>query len=223
MWTAAASWSRTARAAQTQESMPPLRSTTARDLRLLSGMVRFRCLSIRNGSINHVRSERNRSSDAFYGRIPNELMQLQAEPAGNVVGKHPLRQFLRVEQTVRTVASPGRVFAECGRKQDCGHTLRQIMPFGELPGKFVVRPAAQNELDFIVCGQCRQVLQAKRAALARVRTLHVDDLDDARRNTLQRTLSAGLEQNRVPIVQQSLHEGDDFALLQHGLAARNLD
>src|SRR3984957_713061 len=112
MWTAAASWSRTARAAQTQESMPPLRSTTARDLRLLSGMVRFRCLSIRNGSINHVRSERNRSSDAFYGRIPNELMQLQAEPAGNVVGKHPLRQFLRVGKTGRIAAGPGAVFGD---------------------------------------------------------------------------------------------------------------
>src|ERR1700721_3847216 len=111
MWAAAASWSRTARAAQTQESMPPLRSTTARDLRLLSGMVRFRCLSIRNGSINHVRSERkNRSSDAFYGRIPNELMQLQAEPAGNVVGKHPLPQFLRREKTGAPSETPGGVF-----------------------------------------------------------------------------------------------------------------
>jgi hypothetical protein len=34
MWTAAAWWSRTASAAHTQESMPPLSSTTAR-LRLL--------------------------------------------------------------------------------------------------------------------------------------------------------------------------------------------
>jgi hypothetical protein len=31
MWTAAASWSRAASAAQTQESIPPLSSTTARD------------------------------------------------------------------------------------------------------------------------------------------------------------------------------------------------
>ena len=39
----------------------------------------------------------------------------------------------------------------------------------------------------------------------------------------QRTLAAGLEQHRVAVVQQALHQRHHFPLLQHGLAAGDLD
>src|SRR5215469_15680942 len=54
-----------------------------------------------------------------------------------------------------------------------------------------------------------------------MRTLHIDNLDYARWDPCQWTLSAGFNQDLVPLIQQALHKRDKFALLQHRLAARN--
>jgi len=39
----------------------------------------------------------------------------------------------------------------------------------------------------------------------------------------QRALAAGLEQHLIASVEEVLHQRNDFALLQHGLAAGDLD
>src|SRR5260221_1922384 len=93
----------------------------------------------------------------------------------------------------------------------------------ELPCKFIVGAAAQHELDFVVRAEYLKVLHAKRIAFAGIRALHIDNLDDIGRNPLQWPLSAGLKQNLVTIVQKALHQGNDFPLLQHRLAASDLD
>ena len=41
-------------------------------------------------------------------------------------------------------------------------------------------------------------------------------------HALERTLAAGLEQDGVARIQETLHQRDKFALLQHGLAAGDL-
>ena len=55
------------------------------------------------------------------------------------------------------------------------------------------------------------------------RAFHIDDFDDLTWNTLQRTFATGFQQNIVSRLEQSLHQGNDFALLQHWLAAGDLD
>src|SRR4029077_10462478 len=67
----------TAMAAHTQESIPPLRSTTAFSLR------RF------------FASSMNDLSNAFCRRIPHELVQLHSESVGQAVGQHPFHQLTR--------------------------------------------------------------------------------------------------------------------------------
>src|ERR1700722_3687010 len=215
MCTAAASWSRAAKAAQTQESMPPLRRTTARDgfevgiKKTVDGCLLI--LDCRNERLQSTslffgfQSEISRSLDSFHRRIPDEFVQLQAKPGGNVVGQHPFSQFLGIEQTVRAVAGTRRVLAECRREQDCVDPPLETVPQRELPGKLVVHAATQDKLDFIVSRQVFQVLHGKRAALSGVRTLHIDDLDDRGRNALERTLPAGLEKHLVVVVQKMLH------------------
>src|ERR1700751_2698724 len=115
MWTAAASWSRAASAAQTHESMPPLSSTTARDWPLFD-------------DINSLVP-----SDVFESWIPNELVQLQPQPGRNVVGNHPLGQLPGIEQTMRGVAGARCIVAEGRRKQRRIHPCRKIVLPHKLP------------------------------------------------------------------------------------------
>src|SRR5581483_1939633 len=45
-------------------------------------------------------------------RIPYELVNLQAEAAGDIVGQHPLGQFAGINQAMRSIATSGRFIAE---------------------------------------------------------------------------------------------------------------
>src|ERR1700756_3489202 len=101
------------------------------------------------------------SLDSFYRWIPNELVKLQSQPRANVVREHPLRQFLRIEQAMRTVPGPDRIFTKRRRKQDCIHPLREIVPAGKLPRKFIVCAAAPDELYLVGRGPTLQVFPAK--------------------------------------------------------------
>src|SRR5262249_51429601 len=81
---------------------------------------------------------------------------------------------------------------------------------------------AQHELDFVLGAQRLQVLHVKSVGLARIRALHIDNLDDILGHSLERSLAAGLDQHRVALAQQALHQQHYFPLLQHRFAARNL-
>src|SRR5579884_1011084 len=99
MCTAAASWSRAAKAAQTQESIPPLRRTTARDLPTfaradIAGDLRSTNYELRFTSwtaFTHCFSNRqsqivNRKfSNSLHRRIPDKLVNLQAQACGHIV------------------------------------------------------------------------------------------------------------------------------------------
>src|SRR5271167_4188674 len=128
MCTAAALKSRAACAAQTQESIPPLSKTTARDVwPFIRVQIPFFNLQCRISlctfvsfvvdalkSLNHKGREGTQRkplallnwqrSYALHRRVPDELMDLQSQASRDVVRQHPLREFPRIEQTVRGVA-----------------------------------------------------------------------------------------------------------------------
>ena len=68
-----------------------------------------------------------------------------------------------------------------------------------------------------------QILERESIRLSRVRTLHIDDLNDLFRNTRQGAFAAGFEQDPIIGIEELLHERDDVALLQHRFAAGDLD
>src|SRR5208282_1791504 len=148
---------------------------------------------------------------------------LQAEPRRNVVGQDPLRQFLRIEEAVRSVARTGGRLFKRRRKQNRVNALSQPVILNKVARKFVVGAVGQDELQLVVRPERLQILEGECIRLTRVRTLYVDDLDDLFRDPREWTFAAGLKQNLVVGVQKLLHQGDDFALLQHRLAAGDLD
>ena len=64
----------------------------------------------------------------FRCRIPNELMQLQSQACGNIVGEDPLRQFSGIEQTMRSIAAAAGILIERRRKQYGVHRPSKIVP-----------------------------------------------------------------------------------------------
>ena len=103
------------------------------------------------------------------------------------------------------------------------NALCQFVIQDKVAGEFVVGAVCQDELDFVVWLERFQILECEGVWFAGVRTLHVDDLDDLFRDPRQDSFAAGLEQHLIASVQEVLHQRDDFPLLQHGLAARDLD
>src|ERR1700734_1681347 len=67
------------------------------------------------------------------------------------------------------------------------------------------------------------ILDMKCIGLAGIWALYIYYLDDFRWHLLQRALSASFKQYAISGFQQLEHEGDEFALLQHGLTAGNLN
>src|SRR5271157_4742990 len=52
---------------------------------------------------------------ALGGGIPDQFVDLQAEPRGNVVGEDPLRQLLRIKEAVRGISrARGNLFERGG-------------------------------------------------------------------------------------------------------------
>src|ERR1700722_2699117 len=95
------------------------------------------------------------------------------------------------------------------------------MLHGEVAREFVVLPAANHELDFILLSQGFEVVAAERVRFARVWALYVNNLYDCRGYPCQWALSAGLKQNAIANLQELIHERNYFPLLQHRLAPGN--
>src|SRR5208282_647921 len=129
----------------------------------------------------------------------------------------------RIEQAVRRVARAGGGLFKRGRKQNSVNALDQSVMEDEVAGEFVVRAVGEDKLKFVVRFERFQIIESEGVWLARMRTLHIDNLDDSFRDPRQWAFAAGFEQHLIVGVQKLLHQGDDFAFLQHGLTAGNLD
>src|ERR1700746_59024 len=111
-----------------------------------------------NWRLNHLMA---RSPDFLYSfqrRIPNELMNLQAQSSGNVISQHPFSQFLRVQQAMRSVPGAHSVFPKGRREQYCLYPSRQVVAGDEVPGKFIILAIADYEFHLIVRLERVQVL-----------------------------------------------------------------
>ena len=150
-------------------------------------------------------------------------MQLQSETYGKVIREYPFGELLRVKKAVGAITGAGRVFAERGRKQDRVHTIGKSMALGKVAGKFVVRSSGEHKLDLVLFSKGFEILNAKGIGLAGVGAFHVHDFNDPSGNLIEWALSAGFEKDLITLFQQLLHKRDQVTLLQHGLAAGDLD
>src|SRR5208282_23377 len=119
---------------------------------------------------------------------------LQAEPRRNVVGQDPLRQFLRIEEAVRSVARTGGRLFKRRRKQNRVNALSQPVILNKVARKFVVGAVGQDELQLVVRPERLQILEGECIRLTRVRTLYVDDLDDLFRDPREWTFAGDLDE-----------------------------
>jgi len=110
-------------------------------------------------------------------------MQLQAKPHPQTVSQNPLRELPRIEQAVGCVPTPLRVFAEGRGKNRAGY--RRMLSH-KIARKFIIAAAAEHKLQFIARGERLQIGEVEAVSFARIRTLHVHNLDHLRRHFRQR-------------------------------------
>src|SRR5690348_8516613 len=140
--------------------MPPLSSTIARALPRLS-LPFFVTLEVMYSDDVFRRTAAlcpSPCSHAFQGRVPNELVNLQAKTSIDAVFKHPLCQLSRVEEALRAIAHTMGVLAESRREDYRGYLRGKPMPARKVTGKFVIRSIADDELHFVMRTQRGQVL-----------------------------------------------------------------
>jgi len=93
------------------------------------------------------------------------------------------------------------------------------MQADEFAGVVLVLTGGENELEFVADGEGGEILRTEALMLATAGTLHIHDLVNLGGDECERTLAAGFQQHLVVEGDELAHEGDEFALLQHGLAA----
>src|SRR4029077_4597925 len=133
-------------AAETHESIPPLRSTTA-------------CLWILP-----IKPSYSLLLDALGSRIPNEFMKLQPEAHRQSVRKNPFHQNARQQ----TPPFPFRVVKYRG-KQHGAHFLGELMLQGKVACKFVIPPRGKDKLHFIVSADGVEILHLEGIRFSGVR------------------------------------------------------
>src|SRR5262252_1534382 len=113
----------------TQESIPPLSSTTARLESLIFSSLEVTCWA------HYGVTSLFRLIHAFRRWIPNKLVQLQSQPHRQAIRQDPFRQLARLE--------PGPfslwIFKH-GRKENFSYTPCQRVLLREFARKFVIPP-----------------------------------------------------------------------------------
>src|SRR6185312_4797839 len=105
----------------------------------------------------------------------NELVDLKSQPHIQIVSQNPLGQVSRIDQAVLHTTAAGRILPEC-RREDAGGTLAGGDLQNEVASEFIVSPAGDYELQLVALGKCAEISRQEGSTLARVRTLHIDNL-----------------------------------------------
>src|SRR6267378_1790158 len=223
-----APWPSRAIAVLTQESIPPLKSTTALRESFFKSL--FNSTAPAFGILLCEISAPSasprclflsffftRKSNALGCRVPNELVQLQSQPHRQSVSQYPLHQHARLEAR----PLPLRIF-EHRREQNLFHPPRQAVLRRKLARKLIIAPRGQHELHFIVFRQRLEIAHLEGIRLARIGTLHVHNLDDFSRQPSDEALPAGFDHDGVLRSEQLLRERINF-FLQQGFPARQFD
>ncbi len=95
----------------------------------------------------------------------------------------------------------------------------------EVAGELVVAAVAEDELDLVARGEAVEVGHAEAAGgVAGAGAFDVDDLVDGGRHFAEGAFAAGLHHEGVAaVLEQAVHEGKEFAGVEHGLAAGELN
>src|SRR6267154_5272145 len=158
-----APWCSHAIAALTQESIPPLKSTTA-----FLWSIPFTTASTSSAPFFLT----SLTSNSLGGRIPDKFVQLQPEPHRQIVRQHPFDQHARVQAR----PLPLRIL-ERRRKQNLSHSPCQAVLQGKIARKFVVAPSGKHELHLVVIGQSFEIAHLESIRIAGIRAFHIHNLD----------------------------------------------
>ena len=93
----------------------------------------------------------------------------------------------------------------------------------EVAGVLVVFARGEDELQLVARGESGEVLRAEAQMLAAAGTFDIDNFVDLARHEFERTFAAGFHQQLIVRGEKLAQEGDELAVLQHGLAAGDLD
>jgi len=94
----------------------------------------------------------------------------------------------------------------------------------EVAGEFVVGAIGEDELYFVVGGEGFEVFEAEGVGGGScARALYVDDFVDGAGHGCERLFAAGFDHEGVVAREQAIHEGEEFAGLEHGFTAGELD
>src|ERR1700675_2466284 len=182
------------------------------------------------------------SEFSFYGGKKMTLQEVLSEVAGlsagglvEITGGEPMLQEREVVPLMEHLLDAGyQVLLETSGERPLARVPKQVIkivdvkcPHSGEPDTFALENLealqSHDELKFIVRLERFQILECEGIWFAGMWALHIDDLDDLLRDPRQGALAAGLEQHLIASIQEVFHQRDDFALLQHGLAARDLD
>src|SRR6266436_2051119 len=195
-----------AMAVLTQESIPPLSSTTAFLRSLMSLSARTRRSTVPFPLFISLLLYFS-ISNALRRRVPDEFVQLQSQPHRQTISKDPFGQRARLQP----LPFPFRVFKH-RREQNLLHTPRQSMLQREVARKFIIAPRRKHEFHFVLLRQRLEIPHIKSIRLSRVRALYIHDLDDLAWKPLSGTFPARTYHYRVAGIQQLFGKRINFFL-----------
>src|SRR4030095_16019122 len=103
---------------------------------------------------------RTTASDTACVRTPDVLVQLQLDPNRQLVGKHPFRQRLRIEDAMHP------------RQMNRGGAANQRMPCDHVAGELVIGAILDDKLDLVLRAQPLEIRPVVFRDLAAAGALH---------------------------------------------------
>ncbi len=162
--------------------------------------------------------------DALLHGLPDEFVDLEGETGGDAVGHHPLDEGARVEGGVVGGAEGAGGFVEGWREEDAGDFAREVVGEDEVASEVVVSAVGEDEFDFVVFGEGSEVLHPEGVGCGACSgAFDVDDFVDGGGDFSEGALAGGLDHEGVAGVEEAAHEGEEFAGLEHGFTAGELD
>lgn len=151
-------------------------------------------------------------------------MDLHAEASRDAVGEHPFDEEAWVEGAVVGGALVGGGFEEGGGEEDVAAADGEAVGLDEVARELVVGAVGEDEFDLVVGCEGVEVLEAEAVSGGSgAGALYVDDLVDGAGDFCEGPLAAGFDHEGVVHGEEAVHEGEEIAGLEHGLAAGELD
>ena len=109
------------------------------------------------------------------------------------------------------------VLVEGGTEEDLSGSFVERVSADEVAGEVVVFAVGDDELDFVVLGEGFEVFEPEGVGgAACTGAFDVDDLVDGFGDFGQWAFTAGLDHQGVVLGEKAIHQGEEFAGLQHG-------